>query len=227
MANRKIPIETKVKVMAECLSLVNVEATAADYGVSSGAIDYWFNKKIKSRMSEILVNDPPGPKPEVQSEPKGVVTEVKADRPTACSECGSSRIWKNGTYTVINWVWLLTVGWLVGLQQVIIQRWRCAACGCELNSPERQRQAEARRAWWQQVRRLIGLGRFKLGLSVRKTQVLIAFQYGRTVSVGYIQRQTQAIGQRAQAVLEGLNLCRQKVARFLLYRKVLFEILWL
>jgi len=30
------------------------------------------------------------------------------------------------------------------------------------------------------------LSRFKLGLSVRRTQLLIAFQYGRTVSVGFI-----------------------------------------
>lgn len=41
---------------------------------------------------------------------------------------------------------------------------------------EQRRQAEARRAWWQQVCRLIGLSRFKLGLSVRKTRVLMAFQ---------------------------------------------------
>ena len=216
MSNREILIEIKVKVMEECLSLVNVEAVAAAYGVSPGAIYYW-DKKLKSRMNEILVNDLPGPKPEVQSEPNKQATEVKTDRPVVCTECGSSRIWKNGTYTVINWVWLLTVGWLVGLQQVLIQRWRCADCACELISPERQRQAEARRAWWQQVRRLIGLSRFKLGLSVRKTQVLIAFQYGRTVSIGFIHRQTQTMGQRAQVVLERLNLCRQKGARFLLF----------
>ncbi len=74
-----------------------------------------------------------------------------------CDECGGTRIWKNGTYQVINWVWLLTVGWLIGWHQVVIQRWRCAVCGRELASVERQRQAEARRAWWQQVRRLIGL----------------------------------------------------------------------
>jgi len=217
MPNRKISTETKVKVMTECLSLVNIEAAAADYGVSPGAIYYWFNNKVKSKMSEILVNDPPGPKPGVQSEPEVKVTEVKTDWPAGCPECGGYRIWKNGTYPIINWVWLLTIGWLVGLQQVIIQRWRCAACGCELVSSERQRQAEAQRAWWQQVRRLVGLSRFKLGLSVRKTQGLIAFQYGRTVSVGFIQRQTQSIGQRAQAVLERLGRCRQRAARFLLF----------
>ena len=216
MPNREIAIETKVKVMEECLSLVNVEATAADYGVSPGAIYYW-NQKLKARLREILVNDLPGPKPEVRSEPHQEGPEGQTDRPAACPDCGGSRIWKNGSYKVINWMWLLTVGWLFGLQQVLIQRWRCAACGCELISAERHRQAEARRAWWQQVRRLIGLSRFKLGLSVRKTRRLITFQYGRTVSVGFIQRQTQTMGQRAQAVLERLKLCRQKGARFLLF----------
>ena len=57
----------------------------------------------------------------------------------------------------------------------------------------------------------------KLGLSMRRTQLLIAFQYGRTVSMGLIQRQTQLMGRRARAVLERLCLCRQKVARFLLF----------
>ena len=67
------------------------------------------------------------------------------------------------------------------------------------------------------MRRLIGLSRFKLGLSVRRTQVLIAFQYGRPVSLGFIQQQTQTMGQRAQAVLERFSGCRQKVAHFLLF----------
>jgi hypothetical protein len=118
---------------------------------------------------------------------------------------------------VINWVWLLSLGWLVGLQKALVQRWRCAQCGHELVAAERQKPAAARRAWWQQVKRLIGLSRFKLGLSVRKTQILVAFAFGRQVSVGFIQQQTQQVGQRAQAVLERLNACRQKVAHFLLY----------
>lgn len=217
MSNRKIPVETKVKVMEECLTLVNIEATAADNGISPGVIYYWFQHKVKPRLSEILVNDLPGPKPEAQSGPNEGVPLPPPARPTECPECGSRHLWKNGTYAILNWVGLLTVGWLVGLQDVLVQRWRCAACGRELVSPERQRQAEARRAWWQQVRRLIGLSRFKLGLSVRKTQGLIAFQYGRGVAVGFIQRQTQAIGQRAQGVLDRLSQCRQKAARFLLF----------
>ena len=63
-----------------------------------------------------------------------------------------------------------------------------ALCGCglELADAERTRQRAARQAWWQQVRRLIGLSRFTLGLSVRKTQTLRAFPYARAVSVGFI-----------------------------------------
>jgi hypothetical protein len=68
------------------------------------------------------------------------------------------------------WVWLLTVGWLVGLHHILIQRWRCAQCGHELVSDDQKQQAQARRVWWQQVCRLIGLSRFKLGVSVRRTQ---------------------------------------------------------
>jgi CRISPR/Cas system CSM-associated protein Csm2 small subunit len=213
--NRVIPTETKVKVMQESLSLSNVAEIADRYGVSPGAIYFWFNQKVKPALGEVLKNDPPGP--EAQPRPETPVIPVSRERPGGCSQCGGSRIWKNGTYWVINWVWLLSMGWLVGLHKVAIQRWRCAGCGQELVGVERQRQAEARQAWWQQVKRMIGLSRFKLGLSIRKTQSLVAFAYGRPVSLGCIQRQTQRVGRRAQAVLERLNSCRQKGAHFLLY----------
>jgi DNA-directed RNA polymerase subunit RPC12/RpoP len=138
-------------------------------------------------------------KKETKAVPEGEVW------PEKCDQCGSRHIWKNGSYEVINWVLLLIAGWLIGIPRVSIQRFRCADCGRELTSAERKRQAEARQAWWQQVRRLIGLSRFKLGLSVRKTQVLVAFVYGRQVAVGFIQQQTQQVEQRAQQVLERLK----------------------
>jgi hypothetical protein len=214
MANRIIPIETKVKVMQECLRLVDVERVAARYGVSPRAVSYWFTDKLQPALPDLLIKARPGPRPEAPEPPPSA---PPPERPTTCPVCGGTRIWKNGTYTVLNWVWLLTIGWLISRSQVSIQRWRCAECGHELLGAERMRQAVARRAWWQQVRRLIGLSRFKLGLSVRKTQTLIAFQYARQVSVGFIQRQTQQIGQRAQAVLARLGECRQHLARFLLF----------
>lgn len=216
MSNRVIPVDTKVQVLEECLCLVNVAPVAARYGVSPGAISYWFHQKLKPALGDVLANTTPGPQPQ-PCPPAAVTPPAPAARPQECPACGGTRIWKNGTYSVINWVWLLTVGWLIGLRWVVIQRWRCAHCGHELPSAEQQRQAAARRAWWQQVQRVIGLSRFKLGLSVRKTQNLLAFQYGRPVSVGFIHQCTQQIGQRAYTVLERLSLCRQKTARFLLF----------
>jgi transposase-like protein len=201
--------------MLESLGLDNVEKIAANYGVSVGVIYYWFNEKLKPALSEILKNDPPGP----ESRPKEAVkvAQAKAERPGTCEQCGGTHIRKNGTYLVINWVWMLSMGWLVGRTEALIQRWRCAVCGHELVSVERQRQMEARRGWWQQVKRLIGLSRFKLGLAERKTQLLVAFVYGQQVSVGFIQKQTQQVGKCAQIVLERMKNCRQKAAHFMLY----------
>jgi hypothetical protein len=214
--NRVIPLEVKVKVMEESLSLKNVEEIAEQNNVSPGAVRRWHKEKILPKLENILENEPPGPKSREKEKAVEMIPEER-ERPEKCTTCGGRHIWKNGTYKVINWIWLLTVGWLIGVPRIVIQRFRCADCGQELASPERQRQAEARQAWWQQVRRLIGLSRFKLGLSVRKTQVLVTFVYGRQVAVGFIQQQTQEVGQRAQDVLERLKNCRQKTARFLLF----------
>jgi transposase-like protein len=46
MANSVIPVETKIKVMQECLRLVDMEAVAARHGVSSRAIYGWYTEKI-------------------------------------------------------------------------------------------------------------------------------------------------------------------------------------
>jgi transposase-like protein len=214
--NRIIPVEIKVKVMEESLSLQNIEEVARRNQVSPGIIRYWYQEKLLPSLADILENKPPGPKPKFDEKDTEAVPEREA-WPEKCEQCGSTHIWKNGAYEVINWVWLLIAGWLLGTPRVSIQRFRCADCGQELASAERQRQAEARQAWWQQVRRLVGLSRFKLGLSVRKTQVLVAFVYGRQVAVGFIQQQTQQLGKRAQQVLERLKDCRQQAARFLLF----------
>jgi hypothetical protein len=123
---------------------------------------------------------------------------------------------KNGTYWVLNWLLMLALGWL-GVQRVRIQRRRCKVCGYEIPSVERVRQAEARRAWWCQVGRLVSLSRFKLGLSVRKIQLLVGFVYARRVSIGYIERLTQRVGKRAETALAHLSECRQAKALFLLY----------
>ena len=170
--------------------------------------------KVKALLPMVLANQKPGPQPRHASDvPPPELNQPAA--PCVCPACGG-KLRKNGVYQVLNWVLLLLLGWL-GVQKVTIQRWRCKACGHEVSDPERTRQAAARRAWWCQVARLVGLSRFKLGLSVRKTQTLVQFVYGRQVSIGYIERLTQRVGTRAEAALAHLRACRQAVARFLLY----------
>ena len=171
-------------------------------------------KKVKRALPEILVNQTPGPKPQgrvVASTAK----RSEAEAPMVCPKCGG-KVTKNGTYWVLNWVLMLTMGWL-GVQKVLIQRRRCKKCGCEIRSPEQARQAEARQAWWQQVNRLIVLSRFKLRLSVRLIQTLVKFVYGRSVSIGHIQRLTERAGKQAEAALARLSQCRQAMARFLMF----------
>lgn len=205
---------TKKSSRNVALNQINVEAAAREAGVPASTLRYDLNK-VKESLPEILRNRKPGPKPQKKLAEEAEEPSPPEARPDACPECGAKVI-KNGTYWVLNWLLMLTMGWL-SVQRVLIQRWRCKACGHELISPKQAQQAEARQAWWSQVNRLVSLSRFKLGLSVRKTQILVKFVYARQVSIGHIERQTQRVGRRAGAALAHLSECRQAVAHFLLY----------
>lgn len=212
MGNRVRSIEEKVQAVTVALAEVNVERAARGAGVPASTLRYDL-KKVIGNLDWVLANKPPG-RPRPPSE--GVAAPVERERPACCPACGHERIWKNGSDWVLNWVAMLLVGWL-SWGRVRIQRWRCARCGQELSTSERQRQAQARRAWWRQVRRLIALSQFKLGLSVRKTQLLVGFVYAREVSLGLIMTEVRRCGRRAQGLLERLARCSQKATRFLLY----------
>jgi hypothetical protein len=211
MANRIRQIDEKVQAIKIALGQINVEQAAREAGVPARTLGYDL-EKVKAALPEILENRKPGPKTKGTTEAKA---KAQSKEGQVCSKCGG-KVRKNGTYWVLSWLQMLIMGWL-GVQRVSIQRYRCQDCGQEEKSRERIRQNEARKAWWQQVRCLIGFSRFKLGLSVRKTQLLVGFVYARQVSVGYIGQLTHQIGTRAQSVLAKLSQCRQKVAQFLLY----------
>ena len=223
MANRIIPTEEKVNIMAQCLTLEGVEEAAIAHGVSPGAIYYWFNEKVLPALSIILANEKPGPKPANSLEEKKQSTTSSASprslpqdgRPEQCPECGSARVWKNGLYWVLDWVSFLCFGWFTG-GKVPIQRHRCADCGYEIPSPERLKLAEARRKGWSKLRRLVAFSKFKLGLSHRKTQLLTQFVYGKQLSITFVNDVTQTLGQRAKEVISKLADCRQKAARILM-----------
>jgi hypothetical protein len=212
-ANRIRQLEEKVKPIKVALRQINVEQAAREAGVPASTLRYDLNK-LEAGLPQVLANQTPGPK-RAGTESAILISAQSAEESRVCLECGG-KVRKNGVYWVLNWFLILTMGWL-GIQRVLVQRRRCKDCGHEIVSPERVRQAEARQAWWQQVDRLIGLSRFKLGLSVRKTQSLVGFVYVRQVSLGHIERLTQRVGQGALGVLDKLKQCRQKTAQFLLY----------
>jgi len=207
-------LEEKVNSINTALDQINVAEVSRQTGVPESTLRYDLNK-VRARLPETLANRRPGPKPQERTSAAAQSPESD-ERPAACPECQSPRIWKNGTYWVLNWVAMLLMGWQ-GIQRVLLQRWRCAECGKEIPSLERQRQALARQIWWQVAQRLIALSRFKLGLSTRKTQILVGFVYARHVSLGYIEGLSQRIGKRAQGALAKLSQCRQGIAQFLLY----------
>ncbi|HJW89795.1 MAG TPA: hypothetical protein VJ436_04055 [Anaerolineales bacterium] len=213
MPNRLRPLDEKVKSVAAALDSINVAAVARQIGVPARTLAYDL-EKVRAALPDVVRNRTPGPPP-APKPPAESVRPAPDARPSECPKCHGQRVWKNGGYWVLNWTLMLLAGWL-GIQRVWIQRHRCAVCGYEIPSAERQRQAEGRRAWWQQVKRLIGLSRFKLGLSARKTQLLVGFIYARQVSLGFIERQTETIGRCAEAVLQRLKECPQTVARFLM-----------
>ena len=223
MANRNISTEEKVNVMRQCLTLENVEEIADAYGVSPGAIYYWFNKKVLPALPTIVVNKKSGLKPASSSEEKKQPTTSSASprslpqdgRPEQCPECGSARVWKNGWYWVLDWVTFLCFSCFTG-GRVPIQRYRCADCGYEIPSPERLKIAEARRKGWIKLKQLVAFSKFKLGLSHRKTQLLAQFVYGKQLSVTFVNDLTQQVGKRAKEVIGKLADCRQKAARILM-----------
>lgn len=213
MANRIRPLGEKVQSVRIALEQINIEKAAHLAGVPASTLRYDLHK-LGDRLPEVLANQKPGPTPRDSATRVSTPSQPTPDA-SVCPKC-DGKVRKNGTYWVLNWFWMLTMGWL-GIQKVCIQRRRCKTCGHEVIAPERTRQQEARRAWWQQTARLIGWSRFKLGLSVRKTQLLVGFVYARQVSMGHIERLTHRVGQRAQRLLTRLSQCRQKAAQFLMY----------
>ena len=214
MANRIRPLAEKVQSVEQVMKQINVEAAAREAGIAPSTLRYDLNKVVQA-LPETLANEKPGPKPSGRAVAATTESGSPEEWATICPACGG-KVSKNGTYWVLNWLLLLTAGWL-GVRRIRIQRRRCQVCGHEIVSPERAGQATARRAWWRQVNRLVGLSRFKLGVSVRKTQLLVQFVYGRPVSIGHINRLTGRVGRRAEAALSRLGTCRQAMARFLLY----------
>lgn len=110
MANRIREIEEKVNSVRLALSRINVEAVAREAGVPASTLSYDLNK-VEAALPEVLSNRTPGPKRLKKQAEKAESSCPPEERPAACPECGG-KVTKNGTYWVLNWFLMLTMGWL-------------------------------------------------------------------------------------------------------------------
>lgn len=135
-------MDEKVESVRIALKQINVAQAARQAAVAESTLRYDLNK-LEQALPTVLVNQSPGPKLQKSvAEPRSASSQPEAPEP--CPRCGG-KVRNNGSYWVLNWVLMLTLGWL-GVQHVRLQRRRCGSCGLELVSPERTRQAEARQA---------------------------------------------------------------------------------
>ena len=221
MSNRAIETEIKVKALAQCLTLQNVEQVAAEVGVAPNSIRNWFNHKVLPALPAILVNATPGPQsskpPAHPAEPPAPVRPetVEGDRPAECPHCHQGPVWKNGVYGVLNWLAVVTFHWF-SPARVSVQRFRCAKCGREIITPARARLTAARQHAWQLLQQVVAFSKFKLGLSDRRTVALVKLTWGWSISTTLVNDVTQRVGRKAQSTLARLKDCRQKAARVLM-----------
>lgn len=216
MAYRFITPEVKAKAIQRCLRLCNVSEVAVQYGLDPDTIRNIYKNKIFPRLAELVANERPGPKPQGRREEKSLrgkePRESSEDsRRGACPHCGSTKVWKNGTYTVVNWVVFLICFCIPGAK-ALIQRFICGECGCPIHSMKQKVIAIARKRGMIIIHRLVAFSKFKLRLSHRLTQRLVGFIYGVRIAVGTVDRIAQGIGSRAQGVMERLSRCRQRIA---------------
>jgi len=219
MAYRYIDAEVKAEAIKGCIRLVNVKEVAQKYEIHPDTIRKTFKEKILLPLEQLVANEKPGPKPQekvIVIEKSAVKKKpVCAGRPRVCSKCGSSKVWKNGTYSVINWL-IFVICLCVPCTKTVLQRYICGECGYPIYSFKQKLIAFARKNGRVIVNRLVAFAKFKLRLSHRLTQGLISFVYGVNISIGYVDRVTQRAGAKARKVMEKLSECRQKVANIML-----------
>jgi len=221
--NKHIPLETKVEAMEKTLTLTNVATVAKEMGISPDSIYTWFNERIVKKLSELLQNDKPGPKPKLRpntsrtSEQPLPFTNIDyVDRPSHCPECGSPTVWKNGFYWVKNWSRFLLTRFMPRDSKVAIRRYLCGECRKPIHSEEKIRQAKAREEAMLHINRFIAFAKLRAYLSHRTTAEFCQFVYGVEISIAHIFALTQEIGKRARRILESFPNLPQKISKVLM-----------
>jgi len=151
MPYRSIDTERKMKLILEHLKGARICSLARKYKVNEDSIHLWKNKVLRV-LPQILSPKTPGPRPrsrveilkeklkklqkeyETLSQLSQITVSSKTpslleERPSKCPECGSTHIWKNGTYEVSG---ERTSRSLIVKEKGTVQRFRCSSCGVKL-----------------------------------------------------------------------------------------------
>jgi hypothetical protein len=136
-------LDEKVKPVKMALKRINIEQAAREAGVPASTLRYDL-QKLEAALPQVLANQRAGPKLPDPASPVSTLNPAPQEA-SVCAKCGGE-VRKNGTYWVLNWLLMLTMGWL-GIQKVLIQRRRCKECGHEVVSPERKRAKRGGNKW--------------------------------------------------------------------------------
>jgi hypothetical protein len=107
---------TKVQPILTALDQINVEAAARETRIPPSTLRDDLNK-LKKALPEMLADRKRGPKPKNRAE-DSTAKRLDVEEPRVCPECGG-KVTKNGTYWILNWVLMWTMGWM-GVQKVLI-----------------------------------------------------------------------------------------------------------
>ena len=153
-------------------------------------------------------------------------TEIDVNAPADnCPHCGHRRIWKNGSYHVINYVFKFLFRFLPrGTEKVYIQRYICAQCKRPVHSFLKVVNAYCREQFHQQIIRALAYGKFYLGLSLRQLQSCGEWFFQHGLSLRAIAQHLDRIGQRAAIIIEGLSTLPQKTAHLLMLDEMFIKI---
>jgi len=152
--------------------------------------------------------------------------EVEVNAPAdSCPHCGHRRLWKNGCYHVLNYVFKFLFRFLpCGTEKVYIQRYICAQCKRPVHSFLKVVNAYCREQFQQQMIRALTYGKFYLGLSLRQLQACGEWFFHHGLSLRVIAQHLDRIGQRAALIIEGLSTLPQKTAHLLMLDEMFIKI---
>jgi len=149
--------KTKLEIVKRIWKGAKVAPLSRKFGISRDSIHRWINETEKEALKS-LSPSAPGPKVdplvrlkeenehlnslvqklqdklETLSQLSQITVSSKVpslleERPSRCPECGSTHIWKNGTYEVSG---ERTSRSLIVKEKGTVQRFRCSSCGVKL-----------------------------------------------------------------------------------------------